>query len=69
MPLTKFDSRISITPEPWKSALVAVCDVAETIKFWLDDRQVPYVAADIVALTNLVLQRERETRPVETDGE
>ena len=69
MPLTRFDLRIRNTPEPWKRALIDVCDTAEAVKLWFDDQEVSYTGADITEMTKLVLQREKEVRPVETDGE
>lgn len=54
------DALAKLTPEnePFKLALIDVCDTAEMCKKWFDSVGLSYAAADVVALTALVLGRE-----------
>jgi hypothetical protein len=57
--MRRIDGRM---PDVWRRAIVDVVDMAETAKFWFDSMGVKPTAADIVALTNLMLERELEIR-------
>lgn len=48
----------------WKAALIDVCDSAYLCKKWLDVHAPGYTAADIIALTALVIAREQRATDI-----
>jgi hypothetical protein len=50
------------TPSNFRRALTDVTDAAYVVKLWFDDHGVTYTAADLVAMTAMVLEREQSLR-------
>jgi hypothetical protein len=46
----------------FRRALTDVMEAAYLVKLWFDDYGVSYTAADLVAMTAMVLQREQDMR-------
>jgi hypothetical protein len=46
-------------PSNFRRALTDVTDAAYLVKLWFDDHRVSHTAADLVAMTAMVLQREQ----------
>ena len=46
----------------FRRALTDVMDAAYLVKLWFDDYGVSHTAADLVAMTAMVLQREQDMR-------
>jgi len=46
----------------FRRALTDVTEVGYLVKLWFDDYGVSYTAADLVAMTAMVLQREQDIR-------
>lgn len=42
----------------WADHIIAVCDTAEMCQRWLNSHGVPYLAADLIAMTKLILDRQ-----------
>ena len=49
-------------PSNFRRALTDVTEAAYLAKLWFDDHGVPYTAADLIAMTAMVLQREQDMR-------
>jgi hypothetical protein len=49
-------------PSHFRRALTDVTEAAYLVKLWFDDHGVSYTAADLVAMTAMVLQREQDMR-------
>jgi len=49
-------------PSNFRRALTDVTETAYLVKLWFDDYGVFYTAADLVAMTAMVLQREQDMR-------
>ena len=49
-------------PSNFRRALTDATDAAYLVKLWFDDHGVSYTAADLIAMTAMVLQREHELR-------
>ena len=49
-------------PSNFRRALTDVTEAAYVVKLWFDDYDVSYTAADLVAMTAMVLQREQDMR-------
>ena len=47
-------------PSNFRPALTDVTDAAYLVKLWFDDHRVSHTAADLVAMTAMVLQREQD---------
>ena len=46
-------------PSNFRRALTDVTEAAYVVKLWFDDHDVSYTAADLVAMTAMVLEREQ----------
>ena len=46
-------------PSNFRRALTDVTDAAYLVKLWFDDHRVSHTAADLVAMTAMVLEREQ----------
>jgi len=49
-------------PSHFRRALSDVTEAAYLVKLWFDDHGVSYTAADLIAMTAMVLQREQNMR-------
>jgi hypothetical protein len=60
----KFDLWLEEHGEPsnFRRALTDVTEAAYLVKLWFDDHGVSCTAADLVAMTAMVLQREQDMR-------
>ena len=47
-------------PSHFRRALTDVTEAAYLVKLWFDDHGVSYAAADLIAMTAMVLQREQD---------
>jgi hypothetical protein len=70
--LNDFDKRLDSMREPeaanFKGALIDVCDTAYMCKLWFDSYGLVATAADVVALTRLVMEREAAIKAADDDG-
>lgn len=59
-----FDKRVELMgqsgPAGIQGAFITVCDTAETCRVWFESQGIVPTGADLVALTNLVLQERYE---------
>jgi hypothetical protein len=62
-----FNQRISLAPEPWKTALIEIGDTADTCRLWFQEQGIPFNGADVVALTALVARHATRHRSTEYD--
>ena len=75
--MNNFEVWLQRCPFTMRAALIDVADTADMCKRWFESNQVAYTAADLVAMTALVLKREaraeRDTSPPpnvdDNDGE
>lgn len=61
----QFDENLKAIPPDswrWKQAIVDVADTAWLCRSWFDSHAVKCTAADIVAMTQLILAREEQAR-------
>lgn len=58
--MNRFDEMLLAysVPERWKKALIDVADTAFICWVWLDERKVPFSAADVLTMTKMVIDRE-----------
>ena len=49
-------------PSNFRRALTDATDAAYLVKLWFEDHGVSYTAADLIAMTAMVLQREQDMR-------
>ncbi|WP_207539089.1 hypothetical protein [Sabulicella rubraurantiaca] len=63
-----FDQVLGRVPEPYQTALVEVCDTADLCRRWFQDKGMQASAADIVALTALVMVEAARVRAEKRDS-
>jgi len=70
--LNDFEKRLERMREPdasvFKDALIDVCDTAHMCKLWFESYGLAATAADVVALTRLVMEREAALKAAEDGG-
>ena len=58
--VSTFESRLAEAPMPFRGAVIDVLDTAHLVSLWLKAHELPTTADHIIALTKLILARERE---------
>jgi hypothetical protein len=70
--MNDFDKRLDSMREPedalFRDALIGVCDAAYMCKLWFESYGLAATAADVVALTRLVMEREAALKAADDDG-
>lgn len=58
--MTRFDEMVAAygVPDLWKQSLIDVADTAFICWVWLDERKVPFTAADVLTMAKMVIDRE-----------
>ena len=58
----RFEALLKVTqhsPQAWRDAVVAVADSAFMCRAWLEDHAPGWTPADLIAMTRLVMEREK----------
>ncbi|MCW8085813.1 hypothetical protein [Sabulicella glaciei] len=63
-----FDQVLGRVPEPFQTALVEVCDTADLCRRWFADKGMQASAADIIAMTALVMAEAARLRTEKRDS-
>ena len=60
------DTREELACTRWRQPVIDVADIMYVCKKWFDGHEVAFTAADLLAMTRLVLEREQALREEET---
>lgn len=60
--LNRFDEMLLAhdMPDRWKRSLIDVADTAFLCWIWLEERKIPFTAADVLTMTKMVIDREAD---------